>query len=75
MTRRKNDVETVGVHMRLPVDVVARLDELAMSTNGSRGTVVMDLVSRAEVREIEAPMRYLVVRLPDEAREAARADD
>jgi len=69
--RRKSDVETRGVHMRLPVDVIERLDELAMSTHGSRGTVVMDLVSRAEVRQIEAPMAYMVVRLPDDAREVS----
>ncbi len=71
----KSKSESVLIGMRLPVDVVARLDELAMSINGSRGTVVMDLVSRAEVRETIAPMRYLTVMPPDEAREAARADD
>ena len=69
--RPKSDVETRGVHMRLPGDVIERLDELAMSTSGSRGTVVMDLVRRAEVRQIEQPMAYLVVRLPDDAREVS----
>lgn len=58
--------DTVFVGMRLPVDIVTRLDELAKSTNGSRRAVVIDLVRRAEVRQITAPIAYLVVRPPDE---------
>ena len=52
MGRPKGKVETVGVHMRLPVEVVARLDELADSTAGSRGDVVRLLVQQAEVRRV-----------------------
>jgi predicted transcriptional regulator len=52
MGRPRGKVETVGVHMRLPVEVVARLDELAESTAGSRGDVVRLLVQQAEVRRV-----------------------
>jgi len=52
MGRPRGKVETVGVHMRLPVEVVARLDGLAESTAGSRGDVVRLLVQQAEVRRV-----------------------
>ena len=52
MGRPRGKVETVGVHMRLPVEVVARLDELAESMAGSRGDVVRLLVQQAEVRRV-----------------------
>lgn len=52
MGRPKGKVETVGIHMRLPVSVVARLDKLAEDTSGSRGDVVRLLVQQAEVRRV-----------------------
>ena len=52
MGRPRGKVETVGVHMRLPVEVVARLDGLAESMAGSRGDVVRLLVQQAEVRHV-----------------------
>lgn len=52
MGRPRGKVETVGVHMRLPVEVVARLDGLAESMAGSRGDVVRLLVQQAEVRRV-----------------------
>ena len=63
--------ETVVIGMRLPVDIVTRLDNLAKRTNGSRRTVIIDLVRRAEVLQIDAPIAYLMVRVPDEVRDAA----
>jgi len=41
--------KSIGVHMRLPADVVAKLDSLATSTHGSRADVVKLLVRQAEV--------------------------
>lgn len=52
MGRPKGKIETVGIHMRLPVSVVARLDKLAEDTSGSRGDVVRLLVQQAEVRRV-----------------------
>lgn len=52
MGRPKGKIETVGIHMRLPVAVVARLDKLAEDTSGSRGDVVRLLVQQAEVRRV-----------------------
>lgn len=52
MGRPKGKVETVGIHMRLPVSVVARLDKLAEDTSGSRGDVVRLLVQQAEVQRV-----------------------
>lgn len=52
MGRPKGKTETVGIHMRLPVAVVARLDKLAEDTSGSRGDVVRLLVQQAEVRRV-----------------------
>lgn len=43
---------SVGVHMRLPAEVVARLDELAASTSGSRGDVVKLLVTQAQLEHV-----------------------
>jgi predicted transcriptional regulator len=52
MGRPKSKVATVGIHMRLPVSVVARLDKLAEDTSGSRGDVVRLLVQQAEVQRV-----------------------
>lgn len=63
----KKSGESVLIGMRLPVEVVQRLDELATSTRGSRGDVVTRLVCQAEVREVKATVKRLT--LSDEARE------
>ena len=64
---------TVGVYMRLKPEVVARLDELASSTSGSRGAVVTELVGQAEVREVTATVTVKRLTLASEAREAREA--
>ena len=71
MSRRKVKEESVGVHMRLPVSVVARLDELASSTSASRGDVVKLLVAQARVEHLQRPVT--TVTLP-EVREAVTSD-
>lgn len=49
MSKSKGERRMVGV--RLPVAIIKRLDELAMSTGGSRGDVIQELVARADVQE------------------------
>lgn len=63
MGRPRGKVETVGVHMRLPVEVVARLDELATNTSGSRGEVVEVLLRQAQVEHLQRPV--VTVTLPE----------
>jgi hypothetical protein len=76
MAKRKGDVSesggTVGVFMRLPVEVVEVLDSLAESTSGSRGSVVSELVSHAslgQVREVVRTYRTVVLSGEPERRE------
>lgn len=52
MSSTKRKTESVLVGMRLPVEVVEKLDALADSTAGSRGDVVRLLVQQAEVRRV-----------------------
>jgi len=49
--------------MRLPVEVVARLDELATNTSGSRGEVVEVLLRQAQVEHLQRPV--VTVTLPE----------
>lgn len=63
MSRRKAKEESVGVHMRLPVSVVARLDELARRASGSRGDVVKLLVAQAQVEHVQRSV--VTVTLPE----------
>lgn len=62
---------SVGVHMRLPREVVVRLDALATATNTTRGEVVQELVRRASVQTVAvtAPRLALDGEPPSEASE------
>jgi len=48
----KRKETTIGVHMRLPVAIVKRLDELAESTAGSRGDVIKLLIGQARLTNV-----------------------
>lgn len=63
MGKQKAKEPSVLVGMRLPVSVVARLDELASSTSASRGDVVKLLVSQAQVEHLQRPV--VTVTLPE----------
>lgn len=69
--QKKGKRASVGVHMRLPAEVVARLDELVASTSGSRGDVVKLLVTQAQLEHVL--QSATVVALP-EVREAVTSD-
>jgi predicted transcriptional regulator len=52
-----------SVSIRLPGEVVARLDELATNTSGSRGEVVEVLLRQAQVEHLQRPV--VTVTLPE----------
>ena len=67
MSKSKGERKMVGV--RLPVKVIAKLDELAMSTGGSRGDVIQELVSRAQVQERQVLVSTSVITFEGATRE------
>jgi len=60
MSKCKGERKMLGV--RLPVSIIAKLDELVTSTGGSRGDVVQELIARAEVRQVQAPVQVIMLR-------------
>ncbi len=52
-----------SVSIRLPGEVVARLDELAASTSGSRGEVIEMLLRQAQVEHVQRSV--VTVTLPE----------
>ena len=52
--------DNIGVYVRLPRDVVEKLDELAVTTRGSRSAVVKLLVSSADIRTEYGPIKRIV---------------
>lgn len=60
MSRYKGERKVVTV--RLPITIIAKLDELCESTAGSRVDVVQALIERAEVQEVSRVTKVLTLR-------------
>ena len=68
MGRPKNAIPSVQVNMKLPIDVVRRLDELADGMAGSRGDVVRALVGMARLDDLHTEtVKRGTIRLGDDA--------